>query len=161
MTTEKRNLTITSDPGHGWLSVSLKDLKDLGITDKISSYSYMNLTRAYLEEDQDLTIFTNAAKAKGWELNIKESTVDSTPIRGYASYNEKKLGLALELKEGIEVILFNSTQKTWSTKAKVTQIEGSKVFIECEFGNKYRVSKGKFLDSVKPVELENVAKLKM
>lgn len=161
MTTEKRNLTITSDPGHGWLSVSLKDLKVLDITNKISNYSYMSLTRAYLEEDQDLTIFTNAAKAKGWELNIKESTVDFTPIRGYASYDEKKLDLALELKEGTEVNLFNSTQKTWSTKAKVTQIDSSKVFIECEFGNKYRVSKGKILDSVKPIELENIAKPKM
>lgn len=161
MTTEKRNLTITSDPGHGWLSVSLKDLKTLGITDKISSYSYMNLTRAYLEEDQDLSIFTNAAKAKGWELNIKESTVDSTPIRGYAPYNATKLELALDLQKGTEINLFNSSTKTWSTKAKVTEIEGTKVFIECEFGNKYRVSKGKFLDRVKPIESTNVAKPKM
>lgn len=29
-----------SDPGHGWLAVKRRELKDLGIDQTISSYSY-------------------------------------------------------------------------------------------------------------------------
>lgn len=148
---EKRNLTAISDPGHGWLSVSLKDLKTLDITDKISTYSYMSLSRAYLEEDSDLMVFVKAANDKGWEINIKDSIVESTAIRNYASFSVAKLELALDLKEGTEFNLYNSSSKSWSTKAKVTKIEGSQIYIDCEHGNKYKISKNKFLDRVKPL----------
>jgi hypothetical protein len=56
-----------SDPSHGWLRVKTKELRELGILDKISHYSYASPTgkSVYLEEDGDVTVFL---KAKGIEL---------------------------------------------------------------------------------------------
>ena len=72
-TKEKRTLKFISDPGHGWLSVSLKDLKALDLIDKITSYSYITTTRAYLEEDVDASTFLKKAKGDGWEIKEKHS----------------------------------------------------------------------------------------
>jgi len=69
----KRKLTFINDPGHAWLSVSLADIRALGIAEKISVYSYMSPSRAYLEEDCDASVFLSAAKAAGWEIEIKKS----------------------------------------------------------------------------------------
>jgi hypothetical protein len=55
------NYKFITDGGHGWLSVPLEELKELGITRQISSYSYMTQTRAYLEEDCDAAVFLDAA----------------------------------------------------------------------------------------------------
>lgn len=50
-----------SDPGHGWLKVTVKDLMDLKLSPTdFSSYSYRNNDALYLEEDQDAGIFINA-----------------------------------------------------------------------------------------------------
>jgi len=62
-----------SDPAHGWLSVSRKDLKTFGIEDQISESSYQKGNRVYLEEDCDAGIFLNAAKENGFEIIIDES----------------------------------------------------------------------------------------
>lgn len=47
-----------SDNGHGWLRVPLSEVEGLAI----STFSYMDSTHAYLEEDCDMTTFV---KAKG------------------------------------------------------------------------------------------------
>jgi hypothetical protein len=175
MSTEKRNLKFISDPGHGWLSVPLQDLIDLKITEQISTYSYMTLTRAYLEEDCDATVYLNAAKAAGWEVTYKESDTNKTAIRTYSYYTADKLNLALALKENLatggstEIRLYNQTKKDWFTIAYVTGSRENKLFIDDEHNNHYQISKGLFLSRVKPVqkqlELETVAttsnKLKM
>jgi len=76
------------DPGHGWLSVSHKDIIELGIKDLISGYSYMNSTRVFLEEDGDAGIFVKAAKAMGWTIETKSShTNNQASCRSYANYN--------------------------------------------------------------------------
>lgn len=56
---------LIEDPGHAWLEVPTKELAQLGIADKISSFSFQSRDKkfSYLEEDCDLSIF---AKAKGW-----------------------------------------------------------------------------------------------
>jgi hypothetical protein len=56
-----------SDPSHGWLRVKTKELRELGILDKISHYSYASPTgkSVYLEEDADVAVFL---KAKGIEM---------------------------------------------------------------------------------------------
>lgn len=83
----KRNLTFLADSGHGWLSVALTDLVTLGIADDVSTYSYMNATRAYLEEDCDASLFLDAAKEAGWEVTYKESYTDgSHPLRNLSHY---------------------------------------------------------------------------
>ena len=51
--------TFFSDPAHGWLEVSYKDVTDLNIQNEISDYSYINRTteKIFLEEDCDATLF--------------------------------------------------------------------------------------------------------
>lgn len=52
--------TKHEDPGHGWLQVPLAELKELGILNKISMYSYTDGEYAYLEEDCDMGVFLEA-----------------------------------------------------------------------------------------------------
>jgi hypothetical protein len=104
----KRKLTFFSDAGHGWLSVATKDLVTLGIEDKISSFSYISNTRAFLEEDCDVTVFLDAAKAQGWEVTIKESKdcPDRSFIRGLACYTAERA--RNPIKVGVRVFLSNT-----------------------------------------------------
>jgi hypothetical protein len=58
-------LTFHSDPGHGWLEVSDRDLADLHATPKyFSGYSYRKGNRYFLEEDCDAPKFIALFKAK-------------------------------------------------------------------------------------------------
>lgn len=76
-----------SDPGHGWGAVKRKVLVDLGITSKISGFSYQKGDTVYLEEDCDLPVLTTALSAKGvWIQHIEKHTDRRSPIRSYASY---------------------------------------------------------------------------
>jgi CTP:phosphocholine cytidylyltransferase-like protein len=52
------------DPAHGWIKVSIKQLRILGIVDAISCYSYYRDGFAYLEEDCDASTFFSAYRAK-------------------------------------------------------------------------------------------------
>ena len=77
--------TFITDPGHGWLSVPLEDLKRLGIADQITHYSYMTHQRAYLEEDVDAGVFLQAT---GLDINsIPQTYSDNAKCRTYASYD--------------------------------------------------------------------------
>ena len=60
-----------TDPGHGWLEVSIDEVYALGIEDQISSYSYVRGERVYLEEDCDAGLFIEALKAKATEKEIQ------------------------------------------------------------------------------------------
>lgn len=63
-----------SDPAHGWLEVPLLTFLQSGAKlSGVSAYSYFALKGGfdmtlYLEEDRDITVFLDAAKAKGWEV---------------------------------------------------------------------------------------------
>ena len=68
-----------NDEGHGWIVTSLGMLKTLDLTDKISSYSYIESYDykvnpdehlVYLEEDSDYTLFANAVESKGLTINL-------------------------------------------------------------------------------------------
>lgn len=72
-----------SDSGHGWLKVNISELKELGIENLISHYSYRRGDNVYLEEDRDLSIFM---QAKGTKIHIKEHYSKHSRIRNYASY---------------------------------------------------------------------------
>jgi len=52
-----KTYTMYTDPGHGWLKVHVDELRDFGIEDSISQYSYRRGDYAYLEEDCDLSLF--------------------------------------------------------------------------------------------------------
>lgn len=77
-----------SDPAHGWIKVKKSLLSKLGITDKISAYSYMHKDFAYLEEDQDYTAFKSAMSANGLSVEYKDQITISkrSKIRSYQSY---------------------------------------------------------------------------
>ena len=53
MTAVKRK--FHQDPGHGWLCVKRSELEDLGIADRITSFSYQKNQSVYLQEDLDYT----------------------------------------------------------------------------------------------------------
>ena len=87
-TTKQLDYYFYSDPGHGWLAVNYDELVELGIQDKISSYSYVKCNTDYLEEDCDMAEFMNALEAKGVDINIhiiNEPNNDSV-IRSYTRY---------------------------------------------------------------------------
>lgn len=85
-------LTYYTDPGHGWVSIKMQALKDLGISEKISHYSYMRGESAYLEEDCDLGILYQACDSKGIKIELITKHTDSrSPIRSYSVY--KNLGV--------------------------------------------------------------------
>jgi hypothetical protein len=71
------------DPSHGWLKVPLAELDALGLTEKISPYSYMRNGYAYLEEDDDLAIFV---KAKGGVRAVYHRADRDSRIRRYDRY---------------------------------------------------------------------------
>lgn len=58
------------DPGHGWIEVPMSEIRELGIADKISTYSYQSRDGriAYLEEDCDAGEFINARKLQRSEV---------------------------------------------------------------------------------------------
>lgn len=54
------SMIFYQDPGHGWLKVPMKYIKELSIENDISSYSYKLGEFVYLEEDSDVSAFINA-----------------------------------------------------------------------------------------------------
>jgi len=61
-----------SDPGHGWLKVTVRDLAALKLSPTdFSPYSYRNKSALYLEEDQDAGIFINVWRAANPDKQIK------------------------------------------------------------------------------------------
>ena len=75
-----------SDSGHGWLKVRHSELKELGIQDKISSYSYSNGVWAYLEEDCDVDVLINAIGGID-KLDIRVDYIDGhCYVREYNRY---------------------------------------------------------------------------
>jgi hypothetical protein len=60
----ERTFAFYSDPSHGWLQVPKALIKELGIANEISGYSYERGLYVYLEEDCDFSVFTNAVPEK-------------------------------------------------------------------------------------------------
>lgn len=98
MSNQQRRLRLrfTSDPGHGWLTVPVFLLVELGVDKKISTYSYLDDKRrnAYLEEDCDMGVFLTAAKAQGIEVEFCERHVERTSIRQMHHYHPRFLPAA-------------------------------------------------------------------
>lgn len=109
--------TAYCDPGHGWAKVSKALLKELGIADKISSYSYQLGDNAYLEEDYDLTLFIDSYVSRyGVIPKFKDNYSDRTSkIRSYERYTHLTDEQEAE-KAKIQRRMLNS--KNWGTKAK-------------------------------------------
>ena len=82
--------TKHDDAAHGWLEVSIEDLIDLNIQDKISDFSYIDSIKKliYLEEDVDMTLFMKSYKDKyNKELMfVIENNFEIHPIRNLPCY---------------------------------------------------------------------------
>ena len=94
--TKDRKFIFHADPGHGWLGVKKTWLTDLGIADKITSYSYERGNMVYLEEDCDATTFHEAYKlfVGRTDLKFSDYTVESFvnhnhPIKSYTQFHTK------------------------------------------------------------------------
>lgn len=80
-------INIFSDSSHGWAEVKLSELDRLGITQKISRYSYVKGETAFLEEDCDLAVYLDALRAAGEAFTFEEHhTIGDSFIRGYNAY---------------------------------------------------------------------------
>ena len=77
------------DGGHGWLAVTMAELKMMGIEDMITGHSYRRKSTAYLEEDCDLQTFLKAKglKGEGLEKFWKEDTITRFVGTGYGIRN--------------------------------------------------------------------------
>lgn len=84
------------DAGHEWLAVKKQELVELGIADKISSYSYEKGATAYLEGDCDAAVFIDAYTARhGVAPKTREGKYwDRQPCRSFASYSKPNIAPA-------------------------------------------------------------------
>lgn len=92
MKTKTVTLHFYSDPGHGWLKVPLKLLEQLTIHDQISQYSYVKNTCAYLEEDADAYLFSQAMEKANLPVKVTSHTCNnSSAIRNFQSYTQQNI----------------------------------------------------------------------
>ena len=64
------------DSQHGWMAVPLADLKTLGIEGRISISSRQKGGTVYLDGDEDLCTFMDAAERAGWEVQQESRNHD-------------------------------------------------------------------------------------
>ena len=82
---------VFNDPGHGWVRVKRAEVVELGIADKVSSYSYQKGDWVYLEEDCDFSLWLAAKKAKGHPILLKEKHSNRhSSIRNYDCYRPQQ-----------------------------------------------------------------------
>lgn len=81
------HLKYYHDSGHGWVAVKQKDLAALGITHRISQFSYHRGNTVYCEEDCDASILIDALKARGYKIHITDVYHSGRSfIRSYPPY---------------------------------------------------------------------------
>lgn len=78
--------TLFTDAGHGWARVPHQVVKELGLADQISEYSYQDSDYVYLEEDCDLHLLLDEYKNRGQTVRLVEHYDDYSPIRALPSY---------------------------------------------------------------------------
>lgn len=77
-----------SDPGHGWGAVKRRVLDELGISDRITHFSFQKGQIVYLEEDCDLpTLVTKLALNSVVVEYEQHSTDRRSPIRSYDRFS--------------------------------------------------------------------------
>lgn len=77
-----QTFTYYTDPGHGWIEVSIPDLMELGLQPAdFSQYSYRSGDYVYLEEDCDAGVFVSTWRLlKGYEPKFREVHTDTDSI---------------------------------------------------------------------------------
>lgn len=81
-------MIVYSDPSHSFAKVKRRVLKQLGLEDKISSYSYQLRDNVYLEEDYDLMIVYKALSDRDYKVKFVEKSTDKqSRIRNYERFS--------------------------------------------------------------------------
>lgn len=141
-----------NDPGHGWLVVPLKDVVAAGVAERITAYSYMTMTHAYLEEDVDAGVFLAAKWLDGQA--IPDRYVDRTPIRSYRPF-DAALAVAVvrePLRLGDSVVIRGTGQH-----AEIIARQPKHLVIRTTEGQRYRVTANRALYYLDPASYRPVA----
>lgn len=78
--------TYHQDPGHGWVEASMAELRALGIAGGISPWSYRDGETAFLEEDDDASLFLDTMRTRGTPAELTVEYRENTPIRHYCAF---------------------------------------------------------------------------
>ena len=78
---------VYSDAGHAWGKVKRQVLVNLGIADKVSTYSYQYKDNVYLEEDYDLRLLMEALPETTRIKFVEKHTDNNSRIRSYEQYD--------------------------------------------------------------------------
>ncbi len=83
----REKFTFHTDPGHGWLEVTLADMLAVGLEPhSFSRYSYRKGPLFFLEEDCDASKFVAAyERVYGCKPEFCDSYKERTPIRNFPS----------------------------------------------------------------------------
>lgn len=91
MKAKKMTIDVFSDPGHGWAKVRRTLLQELGLTARISPFSYQYGPWVYLEEDGDMSLLLQALRERGVTYRFREHTTERmSRIRNYRPYNAEE-----------------------------------------------------------------------
>ena len=82
-------LIFHTDPGHGWLEVPVKEVRNSGVP--ISQCSYIKGDKAYLEEDCDAPAYLNYLDEKhiAYIIDRDVHVNHDHPIRNYNNWPEE------------------------------------------------------------------------
>lgn len=80
------NYIYHQDPSHGWVEVPMAELRALGIAGRISPWSYRDGETAYLEEDDDASLFLDTMRARGTPAELVVLRHEYSPVRNYLPY---------------------------------------------------------------------------
>lgn len=90
---KEHDLRFFSDGSHGWLRAPRDLIKQLGVKEKISGYSYMNDQYVYLEEDCDIMAVLSAIPESGrkaFMALVPETYHHQSPVRNFPHYDAAK-----------------------------------------------------------------------
>ena len=108
---------VYSDAGHAWGKVKRQVLVNLGIADKVSTYSYQYKDNVYLEEDYDLRLLMEALPETTRIKFVEKHTDGNSRIRSYERYAAQSDALAHmfpDLKTNLSNLTIYSTESAAS-----------------------------------------------
>lgn len=82
---EAPQIRFHHDSSHGWLEVPIKELQETGVMHKISPYSYLRGTTAYLEEDRDARLYLDAVGKSPSQFEEVDDG-EQSKIRSYSPF---------------------------------------------------------------------------
>ena len=124
--------TYIDTGSHGYLSVSQSDFLRVmfGELDQISGYSGINLTRVFLEEDNDASMFVERAQDRGFKVDIKSSYNPKFNVTH--NYDPEYVGFKFNIGEYV---------KLHNAGTAVVVSQSPKIIVQASNGNKYRIPK--------------------